>query len=344
MVAESGHILVVDDHATNRLMLSMAVEELGYTVELAEDGRQALDLLTTQTFDLVLLDILMPQLNGYQVLQEMKKNDSLREIPVIVVSSVEDMDSVVACIESGAEEHLPKDFEPALFRARITSCLEKKRLRDAASAQLDFIRDAFGKYIPASVAEKIVELGDISPQRSEATILYTDIRDFTATVESNPTANTFEMLNEYYPAVFEPVTRFGGVVNQFQGDGIMAVFNVPIKDSKHATNAVKAAIEIQKATHGKAFAGVTLSTRIGINSGQIIAGNVGSGDRLFYAVHGDAVNVAARLEQLNKRLDTQILLSGSTRQQLTEDFLITSMGDMEIRGKKDTVPVFSLDY
>jgi|GEM_PF-2338601 len=344
MSVESGHILVVDDHATNRLMLSMAVEELGYSVEQAEDGRQALTLLSERTFDLVLLDILMPELDGYQVLQEMKKNDSLRDIPVIVVSSVEDMDSVVACIEGGAEDHLPKDFEPALFRARINSCLEKKRLRDAVVAQLDFIRDAFGKYIPASIADEIVELGDISPQRSEATILYTDIRDFTATVESNPTANTFEMLNEYYPSVFEPVTRYGGVVNQFQGDGIMAVFNVPIKDKNHANNAVKAAIEIQKSTSHKEFSGVRLSTRIGINTGQIIAGNVGSGDRLFYAVHGDAVNVAARLEQLNKNLDTQILMSGNTMQQLTESFKITSMGDMDIRGKKEPVPVFRLEY
>lgn len=344
MVADSGHILVVDDNATNRLMLSMAVEALGYTVDVAEDGRKALSLLSKQTFDLVLLDILMPELNGYQVLQEMKKDDDLRDIPVIVISSVEDMDSVVVCIESGAEDHLPKDFEPALFRARINSSLEKKRLRDAAAAQLDFIRDAFGKYISTSVAEKIVELGDISPQRSEATILYTDIRNFTSTVESNPTAKSFEMLNEYYPAIFEVIARFGGIVNQFQGDGIMAVFNVPIKDTAHANNAARAAIEIQRATHDRKFAGVSLSTRIGINSGQIIAGNVGSGDRLFYAVHGDAVNVASRLEQLNKRLNTRILLSGSTQKQLTEDFLITNMGDIEIRGKKDPVPVFSLDY
>jgi len=123
MVGESGHILVVDDHATNRLMLSMAVEELGYTVEPAENGRQALTLLKERTFDLVLLDILMPELDGYQVLQEMKRDDDLRDIPVIVVSSVEDMDSVVACIESGAEEHLPKDFEPISQPALRTKLL-----------------------------------------------------------------------------------------------------------------------------------------------------------------------------------------------------------------------------
>jgi serine phosphatase RsbU (regulator of sigma subunit) len=125
-----GHILVVDDHKTNRLKMSFAVTELGYTTEMAEDGRQALEMLRAEPFDLVLLDIVMPVMDGYQMLEEMKADSSLCEIPVIVISAQQEMESVVKGIELGAEDYLPRIFDPILLKARVGACLEKKRLRD----------------------------------------------------------------------------------------------------------------------------------------------------------------------------------------------------------------------
>ncbi len=125
-----GHILVVDDYKTNRLKLSLAVKKLGHTADVAEDGRQALAMLRAQPFDLVLLDILMPELDGYQVLEQMKTDSALRDIPVIVISAEQELDSVVKGIELGAEDYLPKSFDPVLLKARINACLEKKKLRD----------------------------------------------------------------------------------------------------------------------------------------------------------------------------------------------------------------------
>jgi class 3 adenylate cyclase/CheY-like chemotaxis protein len=339
-----GHVLVVDDHLTNRLKLSMAVKNLGHTVELAENGLQALELLRAQAFDLVLLDILMPELDGYQVLQQMKQDAQLQTIPVIVISSLEEMESVCACIELGAEDHLPKTFEPALLKARINASIEKKRLRDAVVQQLDFIRRMFGKYVPESVANAIVESGDeLQSIRTEASILYSDIEGFTGIVESMPPEQIIQMLNEYFPTVIDPVTRHGGVVNQFQGDAMLVTFNVPLANPQHADHAVQAALEIQQNTRDKTFAGISLRTRIGINTGEVVAGNVGSGERFNYTVHGDAVNLAARLEQLNKDYGTLVLISGNTIDRLSGSYPLVPMGEIAIRGKQQPVSVSRLD-
>ncbi len=123
-------ILVVDDHPTNRLKMEMSVKRLGYESAPAENGRQALDLLRREAFDLVLLDIVMPEMDGYEVLAAIKADAKLRDIPVIIISTLEDLDAVVKAIELGAEDHLPKTFDPVLLKARVGACLEKKQMRD----------------------------------------------------------------------------------------------------------------------------------------------------------------------------------------------------------------------
>jgi sigma-B regulation protein RsbU (phosphoserine phosphatase) len=136
MEIDGGHLLIVDDNRMNRIKLTRSIEQQGHRTAQAENGRQALEMLKGQSFDLVLLDIIMPEMNGYQVLEHMKQDDALREIPVVVISAVDQLDSVVQCIEMGAEDYLPKSFDPVLLRARIGACLEKKRLRDEARALL----------------------------------------------------------------------------------------------------------------------------------------------------------------------------------------------------------------
>jgi DNA-binding response OmpR family regulator len=130
MTDKHGHLLVVDDNRMNRIKLARSLEQQGHTVALAENGQQALEMLRVQSFDLVLLDIMMPEMDGYQVLKHMKGDSALRDIPVIVISALDEMESVVRCIEMGAEDYLPKPFDPVLLKARIGACLEKKRLRD----------------------------------------------------------------------------------------------------------------------------------------------------------------------------------------------------------------------
>lgn len=337
-------VLVVDDHPTNRLKLSLAVQALGHATELARNGIEALERLRAGRFDLVLLDIVMPEMDGYQVLQHMQADPKLRTIPVIVVSASHDeLESVVACIELGAEDYLPKTFDPLLLRARVNSSLEKKRLRDAVVKQMEFIREIFGKFVPDSIASALVEnKGNLAPIRTEATIVYSDIEGFTTIAESMPAEQTFRMLNEYMPAVIEPITRHGGVVNGFHGDGILAVFNIPLPDPRHADHALQAAIEILAATSARLFADLPIVTRLGVNTGEVISGTVGSGNRLSYSVLGDPVNVAARLEELNKGYGTRVLVSGNTVDALQETYPLVRIGDVALRGKRDPVRIYRL--
>ena len=288
MSETNERVLVVDDNRINRMKLSRALVQQDLDVSLAENGREALDMLRSDSYELLLLDILMPEVGGFQVLQEMKDDPVLRDIPVIVISALDEMDSVIRCIEMGAEDYLPKPFDPVLLKLRIGASLEKKRLRNDVVEQLDFIREIFGKYVPESIVKEIIaSKGVLEPTLRKATILFSDIESFTSTAESLPPKQVVQMLNEYFPTVIEPITRNGGVVNQFQGDAMLVTYNVPLEDPKHADNAVKTAIEIQDLLKDRTFAGISLRTRIGINTGDVIAGNVGAGNRINYTVYGD---------------------------------------------------------
>ena len=182
----------------------------------------------------------------------------------------------------------------------------------------------------------------MEPTRTQATILYSDIENFTGIAESLSPDQVFQMLNEFFPTVIEPIMRYSGVVNQFQGDAMLVTFNVPLEDPLHAEHAVQAAYEMATAIQDKTFAGIPLRIRVGINTGQVVAGNVGSGNRISYTVHGDAVNLAARLEQLNKRYGTQVLVSGSTLEQLSVNYPLEAIGETLVRGKREVVRVFKL--
>jgi signal transduction histidine kinase len=155
MAAERGHVLVVDDNRVNRLKLSLGLEQQGHTVGLAEDGAQALDALRGEAFDVVLLDIVMPGMDGYQVLERVKADPELRDIPVIVISALDEMDSVVRSIEMGAEDYLSKPFDPVLLRARLNSCLQKKRLRDLEKSYLQ-------QEVMLRQSEKLATLGRLA--------------------------------------------------------------------------------------------------------------------------------------------------------------------------------------
>jgi class 3 adenylate cyclase len=149
------------------------------------------------------------------------------------------------------------------------------------------------------------------------------------------------MLNEYFEVVTQPLLDHGGTINQFQGDAMLVTFNVPVADARHADNAVKAAIALQECHRDRTFAGVSLRTRVGINTGELMAGNVGTGKRFNYTVHGDAVNLAARLEGLNKALGTSVLLSAETRDRLSSPDDVVAVREVTVRGRASPVQVFT---
>jgi adenylate cyclase len=337
-------LLVVDDNEDNRYILLQRLQREGYhNILQAADGIEAMELLASAEIDLVLLDVLMPEMDGYQVLEQIRGDPGLRNIPVIMISAIDEIETVVRCIEAGAEDYLQKPFNAVLLRARIRASLDKKRLSDETIKQLQLIRSVFGKYVPESIADSIISgNGNIKPMQSMATILYTDIADFTRIAESMPPEHVVDMLNAYFESVIAVITGYGGIVNQLQGDAMLVTFNVPVADPQHADKAIQTAIDIQQTVTSTKFAGVTLETRIGINSGNIFAGNVGTAERMNYTVHGDAVNLAARLERLNKDYASRILISGHSVALLSGKYPLESMGGVSIRGKSAPVDIYRL--
>ncbi len=205
------------------------------------------------------------------------------------------------------------------------------------------MRELFGRFVPESVATALLnDQGALSPQTCEATILFADLAGFTALSERLRPEDIVSLLKAYFTVLVEIVERHGGVVTQFQGDAILATFNVPLADPDHARQALDAAAEIHNAIAEREFAGHRLACRIGVNTGEVVAGNVGAEGRMNYTVHGDAVNLAARLEQLNKEHGTAVLVAASTAA-LAPDVPLRAIGSVAVRGKSETVAVYTLD-
>jgi len=227
----------------------------------------------------------------------------------------------------------------ALQRARnllIESVIEGSAARDLS------------RFVPEEVAQKVTqsEEGAITGRGevSDCSILFTDIEGFTAISESLQPEQLIDALNRYFSLIAGPISEYGGVISQFQGDAVLATFNVPRADSDHAANAVRAALAIQSVLEGVEFGdGVAFNTRVGINTGSVVGGLVGSGDRVGYTVHGDNVNLTARLEQLNKDYGTRIIVAQSTVDAIPADsFEFRELGEVSVRGLLRPVRIYTV--
>jgi adenylate cyclase len=338
---DTGELLVVDDNRVNRLLVGRLLEQLGHRVAFAEHGRQALERLRSHPADLVLLDIEMPELNGYETLEALRADAKLRDIPVVMMSSVDEVDSVARCVEMGAEDYLFKPVNAVLLRARVTASLEKKRLRDQQ-------RELFRKFATTEVAEELLATGlALGGKYVDATVLFSDIRSFTLLVESRGPAETIELLNSYYTLMFDAIGSQGGIVNQMEGDGLMAVFGAPLPRDDHAARAVRAGVEMLQLIAGfnqeqVARGKPEIRIGIGIASGRVIAGYTGTQERVTYTCVGDAVNVAAHLEAHTKVLGRPILIDTQTRAALGDAVRVEDHGAVQFKSRADTVRVYSV--
>jgi len=205
------------------------------------------------------------------------------------------------------------------------------------------------RFVPEAVAQQVIRSEEGATtgkgEVNETTILFTDIEGFTTISETLAPEQLIEALNEYFTLISKPIDECGGVICQFQGDGVLATFNVPKPDVNHASNAVKAALGIQQVLEGTLFGdGTPFNTRIGINSGSVVGGLVGSGDRVGYTVHGDNVNLAARLEQLNKDYGTRIIISEQTRVLIEPgEYEFRALGEVSVRGRQQPVRIYTID-
>ncbi|MCC6194206.1 MAG: response regulator [Burkholderiales bacterium] len=344
-------ILVVDDHEDNRYTLTRRLAREGYTnVTTANDGRQAWELLRSRKFDLVLLDIMMPEMNGYEVLEHLKADAELRHLPVIMISAVDELESVVRCIELGAEDYLQKPFNATLLRARVGASLEKKALRDevrdwnrkleervqdqvAQLGRLGRLKDFFSPQLAASIVDGGAE-DLLNTHRREVVVVFLDLRGFTAFTDSSEPEEVMAVLSEYHRAMGPLVLAHEGTLSHFAGDGMMIFFNDPIPLAKPAENAVRMALAIQERFPPLRSAwrkrGFDLDLGIGIAQGYATLGAIGFEGRWEYACIGGVANLAARLCAEAK--DTQILTNHKTLTRIDDFVEAEPLGDVTLKG------------
>jgi CheY-like chemotaxis protein len=339
-------VLVVDDSRTMRLSLIRALNELGFdNIKEAKNGRQALELVLKEHFDLMLLDMEMPEMNGMEVLLALKNNPQLGGLPVIVISGADQIENAVRCIEAGAEDYLPKPFNPTLLRARATSSIEKKRLRDLDRVRLvqlqtekdrteaanrlvteknqilETLSSKLSKYLSPQIYQSIFrgeQTVEISSKRKKLTICFTDIAGFTETTDNLESEELTNVLNHYLTEMSVIALQHGATIDKFIGDAMLLFFGDP--ESKGVAEDAKACVlmaiamqrrmrELEQEWRSRGLLR-PFRIRMGITTGFCTVGNFGSRDRMDYTIIGNEVNLAARLQSATE--PGSILLSHET--------------------------------
>ena len=332
---------MVDDNAANRDLLSRRLARDGHLVTMAENGAAALALANSGSFDLVLLDLMMPGLSGFEVLCCLKADECTRDIPVVMISALDEIDSTVRCIEAGAEDYLPKPFNPVLLRARINACLEKKQLRDRERAIAEELRGEKERsealllnILPRTIIDRLRQGETVIADRvADATILFADLVDFTALAARFPPERTVELLGGLFAEFDAIAARLGLEKIKTTGDGYMVAGGLPLPEPRpdHAAAVAEMALAMHEAaaTAAPGF-GERLQLRIGVHSGALIAGVIGT-HKFVYDVWGDTVNTAKRMESYGA--PGRIHVSTATRQMIGDGFHFEPREPLAIKGK-----------
>ncbi len=369
-----GTILVVDDDPSNRDVLTRRLGRMGYRTLAAVNGRQGLETIRAEHPDLVLLDLMMPEMNGYEVLEACRDEPELRDLPIIMISARDEIDDMVDCIGLGAEDFLPKPFDPVLLEARVGACLEKKWLHDKERALLATVQDQAARleelnreleervgrqvteiarlaqlrrFLSPQVADLILSSGDervLESHRSKIAVLFCDLRGFTAFAETSEPEDVMALLGEFHAAVGIEIHRYEATVGFFAGDGIMVFFNDPIPCEAPAEMAVRLAVSMRDTMTvlsrewGKR--GHDLGFGVGLAFGFATLGQMGFEGRYEYGVIGSVVNLAARL--CDQAKSGQILVSGRAYLAVEELVDTEAVGALSLKGLHAPVSVFNV--
>ena len=362
-------LLVVDDNEDNRYTLTRRLGREGFSnIATATNGREALELLRAKPIDLVLLDIMMPDMNGYEVLEHLKADPQLRHIPVIMISAVDEIESVIRCVELGAEDYLSKPFNPTLLRARVGATLERKKLHDQVRAQAADLA-AWNQTLEQRVADQLAEIERmgrlkrfLSPQigdlvvssgdgervleshRRAVTVVFCDLRGFTAFAETAEPEEVMTVLRAYHDVLGPLIYKHEGTLERFAGDGLNVLFNDPLPCSDPSVRAVRMAIEMRDAVADLAVQwrklGHDLGFGMGIAHGYATLGRIGFEGRYDYSAIGTVVNLAARL--CAEARGGQILVDGKVQMAVETLTDIEPLGELVLKGMQRPVSAFNI--
>ena len=356
----AGRVLVADDSAVNRKLLVQLLGRLGLQSIEVEDGAAALAVLHAEGpagIDVVLLDVVMPELDGYETLAAIKADETLRDLPVIMVSGIDELDSVVRCIEMGATDYLSKPLNPQILGARINASLAAKRLRDldkeylerqtALTATIERQRVELSRFLSPQVAALVSSPNGeqlLAGHRRQITAVFCDLRGFTAFAETAEPEELFGVLRDYHEAMGALIVEHGGTLEHFAGDGIMIFFNDPVLQPDHVERAVRMAVAMRERFADLAVRwrklGYELAFGVGIAVGYATLGRIGFDGRYDYGAIGNAVILASRLSSDAK--GGQILLSQRAFAAVEEMVEAESVGELALKGFSRPVPAVNV--
>jgi adenylate cyclase len=365
--ATPATILVVDDDAENRDLLARRLAREGHQVRMAKGGHEALALIGSEPVDLVLLDVMMPDLDGPTVLARLKQDPARRHIPVLMISALDETASVVRSIELGAEDYLPKPCDPVLLRARIGACLEKKRLRDQDARHVAELAEwnrtlelrvqeqvtqmerlgRLKRFFSPQLAELIVAGGADDPLRThrrEITVVFLDLRGFTGFAETAEPEEVMGVLREYHEAMGQLILEHEGTLERFAGDGMMVFFNDPVPVDNPAQRAVRMAAAMRDRV--RELRGIwrkrghDLDLGVGVAQGYATIGAIGFEGRWDYGAIGTVTNLAARL--CSEAQGGQVLITSRVAAAVEGLAQTEEIGALALRGLSRPVPTFNV--
>lgn len=339
-------ILAVDDKPDNIELISDIVGSQGYEVLKAFDGFQALATVQAESPDLIILDVNMPGMSGFEVVARLKANEHTAQIPVIMLTALADIDDRVEGLGLGADDYLTKPFNARELIARVEVRLRAKSEADSLRSTREILRKTFERFVSPSVVQQL--LNDPSNVRlggklQEVTVFFADIEGFTTISELADPERLLSVLNLYHELVVRFIQENGGTVDKFLGDGVMALYNTPLDLPAHPVLAVRTAYQIRKALpyfYRQMEPEFRLPINFGIHTGMAVVGNVGSPDIMDFTAVGDTVNVAARLQ--DRSSGGQILISGSTYEHVKDHIQAQFLGEMTYKGRVNTVSTYNV--
>jgi adenylate cyclase len=359
-------ILIVDDNATNRDILTTRLKAHGYEALQAADGEEALAAVKQHRPDLILLDVMMPKLDGIETCRRLKGDDTLPFLPIILVTARVDSKDIVAGLEAGADEYLTKPVDQAALIARVRSVLRIKMLHDQVQAQAADLAE-WNRTLEQRVAEQVTEIerigrlkrflppqvaqlvssGDervLESHRREVTVVFCDLRGFTAFAESAEPEEVIAILRDYYGALGGLIDKFEGTVERFAGDGIMVLFNDPLPCEAPWARAVQMAAAMRdgvaKLAANWRTRGHDLGFGIGIAHGFATLGCIGFEGRLQYSATGTVANLASRL--CDQAQNGQILVDAKVRAEVEALAELESIGELDLKGFRRPVVAFNV--
>src|SRR5262245_3182551 len=348
-------ILVVDDTPANIQTVAAILKGKGYQLSVATNGMQALEAIEKVAPDLILLDVMMPEMDGFETCRRIKATEAWRNIPVIFLTAKTETADLVKGFELGAVDYVGKPFNAHELLARVNTHLTVDHLRrtladknvELARAHA-LVRRAFGRYVSEEVAETLLrdpEGLELGGEERETTILMSDLRGFTAMAEEPTPRDVIDVLNLYLEAMVDVISRYEGTIDEIIGDAILVIFGAPVACEDHAAKAVACGLAMQLAmtevnAQLAAKAGIALEMGIGIHTGPVVVGNIGSLRRTKYAAVGANVNLAGRVESFTT--GGQVLITEGTRRRITTPLRIEAEFQVEPKGAAQSMRLYEV--